>query len=428
MAYCTCVPSNYKLTSEELLADYKQLKVRAVVVPYSRLSIGNDALIDGIRRAGMQLIGLKTSYDSRFTFSLVEDPKNRIRNSTSNASQISTTPSLNEANDIVISTDTLINMMPLFHIGGIIRNLLTPIFSGGSVIQCQGFDPVLFCDILAKQTSPVWFYGVASMQQSIIQEVAMRKLPSKYCDLVKKVCNAGGSLPPLLAKDIKATFRRATVLPSYGMTECMPICAPPIDYGLQLEGTSGRVAGPELAIAIDGNITFQDNIVGHILVRGGPCFEGYEDVDNSLTFDADGFFDTGDMGYMKDGFIYITCRSKEVINRGGEILSPLEIENVIVTHPRVAQVMAFSVPHQTLQEAVGCVIVPHDPNTRPDIPCLRTFLEKKLHPSKHPELLFIHLEQRKELTKVFVVAFIYNTKNIIFSISVHQLIWRPFNI
>lgn len=195
------------------------------------------------------------------------------------------------------------------------------------------------------------------MQQNIIQVAAMRKLSTKCCNLVKKICNAGAALSPSLAKEIKSIFTQAVVLPSYGMTECMPICAPPCHYGLELEGTSGQVIGPDLAVSVDDKITRDENIIGHIMVRGGPCFDGYEGIDNSETFDKDGFFHTGDMGYIKNGYVYITGRSKEVINRGGELLSPLEIENELIKHPKVAQVMAFSMPHDTLQETVGCVIV-----------------------------------------------------------------------
>ncbi len=196
------------------------------------------------------------------------------------------------------------------------------------------------------------------MQQNIIQVATMRKLSPKCCELVKKVCNAGAALAPSLAKEIKSVFTQATILPSYGMTECMPICAPPLNYGLELEGTSGQVLGPEVAISVDDKIMQEENVTGHILVRGGPCFDGYEGVINETeTFDKNGYFDTGDMGYLKNGYLYITGRSKEVINRGGEILSPLEIENVLITHPKVSQVMVFSVPHETLQETVGCAIV-----------------------------------------------------------------------
>lgn len=171
IAYCTCVPSNSKLTPDELLNDYKKMKVKAVIVPFERLITSEcDTLINTFRHARLKLIGLKASSETDIKFTLVNDPVNVEGNENNNA--IADAPPLNEANDIVmlmqtsgttgqkkivpyrlqtvcISTicvifsldikhnDTIINMMPLFHVGGIIRNLLAPLFSGGSIIQCQ---------------------------------------------------------------------------------------------------------------------------------------------------------------------------------------------------------------------------------------------------------------------------------------------------
>lgn len=173
MAYCTCVPTNYQLTPDELLNDFKQLKVKAVIVPYDKLmATSDDALIGRLRLHGFQLIGLRTDSETDIKFTLVKDPIECNNNEKTQEFTIADTPPLNEATDIVMiiqtsgttgqkkivpyrlrtlcisiicvifsldlkDTDTIVNMMPLSHVGGIIRSLLSPIFSGGSIIQCQ---------------------------------------------------------------------------------------------------------------------------------------------------------------------------------------------------------------------------------------------------------------------------------------------------
>lgn len=181
------------------------------------------------------------------------------------------------------------------------------------------------------------------------------------------IANAAGGLLPSLAVQLRDTFK-ANVLPSYGMTECVPIpiSSPPAKYNLEKPGTSGVPVGPEVGILDTATMTsVQPRQEGAVCVRGEPCFRGYgknhlfpEQDDQMSSFSQDGWFNTGDLGYLDDdGYLYITGRSKEVINRGGEIISPLEVEEAVTEHPSVKACLAFSVPHDILQEVVAVAIV-----------------------------------------------------------------------
>ncbi|KAN0101457.1 acetyl-CoA synthetase-like protein [Hyaloscypha variabilis] len=294
------------------------------------------------------------------------------------------------------SKDSCVNMMPLNHVGGIVRNLFAPVLSGGSTILCSAFDPNLFWDLL-EDGHGTWYYASPSMHISILAEGRNRGDAASRSRL-RLVCNAAGSLLPALAAQLRHTFK-CTVLPSYGMTECMPISTPPLNYQLDRNGTSGIGCGPEIGILDKEGVPVPSGTVGHISVRGGPTFPGYlknGKIDTSV-FNSDGWFDTGDLGSLdQDGYLYLTGRGKEVINRGGEIISPFEVEeaitiatqnNISVLSGRIRQAMAFSAPHELLQEVVGVVLltVPNQP--RPDIRDLQTALKHSLHSSKWPAVV-----------------------------------------
>ncbi|EME83076.1 uncharacterized protein MYCFIDRAFT_36349 [Pseudocercospora fijiensis CIRAD86] len=280
-----------------------------------------------------------------------------------------------------------LNQMPLNHVGGLIRNLFAPVFSGGSVICCSAFDANLFWDCV-EDFAPTWYYASPSMHQ-VILEAGSDRPESVEKSRIQLICNAAGGLLPSLALKLRDTFStqtiQCTVLPSYGMTECMPISTPPLDYKLDKTGTSGISVGPEICILNGRDERERTGEVGRICVRGAPVFDGYLKADNVIDkscFNAHGWFDTGDMGYLDDeGFLYITGRSKEVINRGGELISPFEVEEAIIAaankpgspiYGRVSKALAFSVTHNVLQEVVGLAVATPDGAPRP---CLRTIQE-----------------------------------------------------
>ncbi|KAI0008081.1 hypothetical protein F4779DRAFT_642220 [Xylariaceae sp. FL0662B] len=296
------------------------------------------------------------------------------------------------------SSDVCLNMMPLYHVGGLIRNIFAPIFSGGSTICCQGFDPNLFWDV-TESMQPTWYYASPSMHSVILAEAANR-IQALSKSKIRLICNAAGALLPALASQLRDTFQ-CTVLPSYGMTE------------LDRPGTSGVTVGPELRIMYDSNKEMPIGAVGQICVRGEPTFKGYLRPDGSLdtsALTADGWFNTGDMGYMdQDGYLYITGRNKEVINRGGELISPFEIENAIVAAAerntstifgRVSQALAFSVRHDVLQEVVGVVLVTPQGKPRVDLRQLHESLKSSLQQAKWPVLIVYMEDVPKKNNKV----------------------------
>ncbi|CAI7605556.1 unnamed protein product [Penicillium pancosmium] len=295
--------------------------------------------------------------------------------------------------------DTCLNMMPLNHVGGIMRSILSPILAGGATICCPSFDPSMFWDaVQSPAMTPTWYYATPTMHQMILGEAEHRPDAVRQ-SAMEFICNAGGGLPPTLALQLREAFN-CSVLPSYGMTECMPIAAPPKNYTLDRPGTSGRIVGPEVAILNDGKPVSDRGTLGHICVRGSPAFEGYLTAEGEIdtsAFNEAGWFDTGDLGYLdSENYLYITGRSKEVINRGGEIISPVEVEDAVLTaakHPgsplygRVTETLAFSVPDEVLQEVVGIVIVTPPGTPRPDIRQLHESLQPVIHQPKWPALV-----------------------------------------
>ncbi|GAA91832.1 hypothetical protein AKAW_09946 [Aspergillus luchuensis IFO 4308] len=291
-----------------------------------------------------------------------------------------------------------LNMMPLHHVGGMIRSLWAPLVAGGMTICCSQFDPNLFWDVVEKY-HPTWYYAAPTMHEMIVAEAAHRTDAVKNCTITS-ICNAAAALPPNVAQQLQEIFQ-CPVSPSYAMTECLPITAPPQSNGSNRPGSSGLAVGPELAI-FDTQHPQQrasTGSVGRICVRGLPVFPGYLNSDglDRNSFSPQGWFDTGDLGHInEDGWLYITGRTREVINRGGETISPVEVEDAIMSAARdkssnifgrIKAALAFPTPHDVLQEVVGVAVVIPTGHTRPDLRQMHQALKERLHQPKWPVLL-----------------------------------------
>lgn len=418
MAHCTVVPINNDEPHDEIVKEFTKMNVQACILD---ASLSSMEIIQFLTEANIKIFFIQVDLQIAGKFSLTPSPNQLFDAPVSESNKYSCKndyglilrTSGTSGNKKTVpyrihtllvgakcvadswalrSVDVNLNMMPLYHIGGICRNLLAPLINGGSAILTKGFDPALFWDIIeTHRNKPTWYYAVPTMHLAILDEGGLRYgddvIPPTQ---IRMVCNAGGGLQDSLAREIREYFNQCVVLPSYGMTECMPISTPLQSYALDIPSTSGISCGPIIAIYNDKNERLPTMRIGNICVKGEPCFEEYENnaSANESSFNQDGFFNTGDVGYLDaNGYLFITGRSKEVINRGGEIIAPVDVESAVMKHPRVANCMAFSVAHDVLQEVVGIVIVPQANGTRIDLQELHRFLRPHLHPSKWPQVI-----------------------------------------
>ena len=286
--------------------------------------------------------------------------------------------------------DRCLNVMPLFHIHGIVAALLGSLVAGASVVCTEGFRPRDVPDWI-EEFRPTWYTAVPTIHQAMVQVArssvaAGRALPTTF----RFVRSSSAALPAGVLEDLE-TMLGVPVIEAYGMTEAAhQMTSNPLPDEVRKPGTVGRPAGPDVAVLDGAGLVLPAGATGEVAIRGGSVMSGYLDNPdaNAASF-VNGWFRTGDQGrFDEDGYLTITGRLKELINRGGEKVAPREIDIALLEHPDVVEAAAFAIPHDRLGDDVAAAVVLRD---RAEVTTaqLRIFVGERLAPYKVPRRIHV---------------------------------------
>jgi len=245
-------------------------------------------------------------------------------------------------------------VMPLFHVHGLLCGLLAPLFSGGSVIVPPKFSAAGFWqDFMAHEAS--WYTAVPTIHQILLKNPAPNPLPK-----IRFIRSCSSPLSPTVFHLLEKTYK-APVLEAYAMTEAAhQMSSNPLPPGRRKPGSVGLGQGVEVRILDDAGSELARGQEGEICIRGENVTKGYLNsaAANQTGFHKNGFFRTGDQGKKdEDGYIAITGRIKELINKGGEKISPIELDNVLTRHPAVSEAVSFAIPDDMHGQNIGVAVV-----------------------------------------------------------------------
>jgi acyl-CoA synthetase (AMP-forming)/AMP-acid ligase II len=257
----------------------------------------------------------------------------------------------------LVPGDVCLNIMPLFHIHGLIAATLSTIAAGASVVCTPGFNALKFFSWF-EEAHPTWYTAVPTMHQAILTR-ADRNQEIIAKGRLRFIRSSSSSLPPQVMEALEKTFG-VPVVEAYGMTEAShQMASNPLPPKARFAGSVGIASGPEIAIMDEAGALLPSGALGEVVIRGRNVTAGYEaNPDANAKAFTNGWFRTGDQGVIDgDGYLRLTGRLKELINRGGEKISPLEVDTVIMDHPAVAQVVTFGMPHDKLGEDIAAAVV-----------------------------------------------------------------------
>lgn len=290
------------------------------------------------------------------------------------------------------NSDVSLCVMPLFHVHGLVASTLATFASGGTVVVPAKFSPLSFWRT-ARDHNVTWYSAVPTLHQLLLARAGDPSDPSRRpagTEKLRFIRSCSASLPPAVMHALEAAFG-APVLEAYGMTEAAhQMASNPLPPSERKPGSVGRGTDVQISIMDKAGNHLPVGEAGEVVIKGPNVITGYENNPeaNASSF-VDGWFRTGDQGVLDaNGYLTLVARIKELINRGGEKISPREIDEVLLAHPSIAEAVCFGVPHGTWGEEVEAAVVLRDGEAVTDADLL-AFCKERLADYKRPKKVHI---------------------------------------
>jgi acyl-CoA synthetase (AMP-forming)/AMP-acid ligase II len=283
--------------------------------------------------------------------------------------------------------DVSLCVMPLFHVHGLVASTLATLATGGTVVVPGKFNPLAFWR-MANDYGVTWYSAVPTLHQLLLARADGAAGKPTGAQRLRFIRSCSASLAPQVMQDLEAAFG-APVLEAYGMTEAAhQMASNPLPPGARKPGSVGPGTDVRVSIMDTEGRHLPSGARGEVVIQGPNVIRGYENnPEANATSFADGWFRTGDQGFLDaDGYLTLVGRLKELINRGGEKISPREIDEVLLSHPKVAEAVCFGVPHPTWGEEVAAAVVLREAGTEAE---LMAFCRERLADYKRPKQIHI---------------------------------------
>lgn len=269
------------------------------------------------------------------------------------------------------SEDVSLCVMPLFHIHGIVASTLATLLSSGTVVVTSGFNALDFWPVVeAHQVT--WYSAVPAIHQVLLNR-EKNKSNREAAGIARRnlrfIRSCSAPFPPETIVEMEEMFG-VPILEAYGMTEAAhQVASNPLSGGKRVLGSVGRGTGVSIAIMDQNGNLEAPGVAGEVVIKGPNVTEGYEDnAEANSKCMTNGWFRTGDEGVMdSEGYLTLVGRLKEIIIRSGEKISPREIDETLLTHPSVAEAVAFGAPHPTYGEVPSAAVVLRAPAKPADL-------------------------------------------------------------